>query len=98
MPDVIVNIRYDTEASSSTNADAHLSAIRNQLRNMYMGNIYAHGLPLNKVKYQTKTIRLESGDFIVPNIQSTIVVKLGGAFQEIGGDNENAGGGYQKLG
>ena len=31
-------------------------------------------------------------------LDKSVLIQLGGVFQEIGGDNENAGGGYQKLG
>lgn len=35
---------------------------------------------------------------IPPTIEPVPVIKLGGEFLQIGGDNENAGGGHQKLG
>lgn len=48
---------------------------------------------------RTKTVIDQRQKPVVPpTIEPVPIIKLGGEFLQIGGDNENAGGGYQKLG
>lgn len=78
--------------------DAYINNIKNQLRSMFLGDVYAPGKPITKVSIQTNTIHRESENVLPPNLQGSLLIPLGGVFQEIGSEHENVGGGNQKLG
>jgi hypothetical protein len=77
---------------------SYINAIGASIRNSYRGDIFSTGSPLFKYKIQTQTIKLKKQDEIPPGIEKSLVIQLGGSFQEIGGDYENVGGDYKKLG
>lgn len=52
----------------------------------------------NRITHTRTIIDQRQKPVIPPTIEPVPVIKLGGEFLQIGGDNENAGGGYQKLG
>lgn len=52
----------------------------------------------NRITHTRTIIDQRQKPVIPPTIEPVPIIKLGGEFLQIGGDNENAGGGYQKLG
>lgn len=84
---------------SAADTAASINAVIQQVINTYGGvNYYAQGVPKKIVTRTVQVNRREVDESILPHIEGMFVVKLGGVFQEIGGDHENVGGGNQKLG
>lgn len=88
---------YVTEPVPTSSEIRHYILNSQQLRRfIYDG--YRERKAKTRITRSKTVIDQRQKPVIPPTIEPVPIIKLGGAFQEIGGDNENAGGGYQKLG
>lgn len=88
---------FCTEPVPSSSEIRHYILTSQQLRRFILDG-YREKKNKNKITRTKTIIDQRQKPVIPPTIEPVPIIKLGGAFQEIGGDNENAGGGYQKLG
>ena len=106
MTDVVLNfgriasgVAYEDNPASMVALSNFITAQQNAFVAAYKNNYYQRGSDLPKRKFVAKVITMKAAKQLPPpNIEVPIIVKLGGEFLQIGGDNENVGGGYQKFG
>lgn len=88
---------YVTEPVPTSSEIRHYILNSQQLRRFIFDG-YRERKAKTRITRSKTVIDQRQKPVIPPTIEPVPIIKLGGAFQEIGGDNENAGGGYQKLG
>ena len=88
---------FCTEPVPSSSEIMHYILTSQQLRRFILDG-YREKKNKNKITRTKTIIDQRQKPVIPPTIEPVPIIKLGGEFLQIGGDNENAGGGYQKLG
>lgn len=88
---------FCTEPVPTSSEIRHYLLISQQLRRFIFDG-YRERKNKNRITHTRTIIDQRQKPVIPPTIEPVPIIKLGGEFLQIGGDNENAGGGHQKLG
>lgn len=88
---------FVTEPVPTSSEIRHYILNSQQLRNFIFDG-YRERKAKTRITRSKTVIDQRQKPVIPPTIEPVPIIKLGGEFLQIGGDNENAGGGYQKLG
>lgn len=88
---------FVTEPVPTSSEIRHYILTSQQIRRFIFDG-YRERKTKNRITHTRTIIDQRQKPVIPPTIEPVPVIKLGGEFLQIGGDNENAGGGHQKLG
>lgn len=94
-----LNIKYSRSSSSLSKgiAEGYSYYIKRYASLLRSGNIYRYIGNDEELDIVHKKIKKETKEY-APRNDDTIMVKLGGVFEEIGGKDEAIGGGSQEVG